>query len=322
VRGPRPCTGGAVGNAKEPHQFSLAKSDGIVSRVTIHANWLMDTSSLVALSQSPDLLARFEQRGKDADVTVPSAALDELFAAPSAEQLLGAAALLLRLGRTFDDRLRFAKPHTDLWLAEYRAPLSEIPLIAPDTREAMFGQLEKLLAGSDEAVDNFDSVRSVVKGWKERRKFSSKQIVQRAREIDALQKLRPLEVKTALETSFGIETVEEEAEKLLRHFCSAGDDWREIWRADGRLPALKVHCGLTWLAKLAEALPKGFGEPDGFFEMMCRNRNDFFDATVASIAGYGTHFVTEDGALAKRCSFLRLRGFLDFEAISLNELTA
>lgn len=300
--------------------FLVAESHVIVSRVTLRANWLMDTSSLVALSQSTELLARFEGCGKGADVTLPSAALDELFAGPNADHLLGAAALLVRLSRSFDKRLHVAQPHSELWLAEYREPLLATPLIAPDARRALFRRLEMVVAGPHETVDDFASVRLSVKEWKDERKESSKQIVKRAVSIKGLGSLSPAELKMELETSFGIETVEEQAEKLLRRFCSAGDEWRETWRAPGRLPAMKVQVGLMWLAMLAEVLPKRFGQPDAFFEMLCRNRNDFFDAAVASVAGYCTHFVTEDAALARRCSLLRLRGFLGFEALSLDAL--
>lgn len=280
----------------------------------------MDTSALVSLSQDPNLLARFTEYGKDRAVTLPSAALDELFAAPNADQLFSAAGLLNQLNKSFDRRLHVAQGHSEIWRAEYQEALVAIPVIPPPKREGLFGQLERAVAGFHNSADELASVRQSVKDWKSRRKASSKETAHRARTLEGLAQLSSTDLKRDLESSFGLQVVEDQAESLLRTHCDAGGEWRERWRAPDRLPAMKVQVGLMWLSMLAEALPKKFGEHDVFFEMFRPNRNDFFDAAVASVAGYCTHFVTEDAALARRCSFLRQRGFLSFESLPLNAL--
>lgn len=284
---------------------------------------VLDTSVLLDLTSDTNTRAAFVSliRASDFRVLLPSPALDESFVTDDPDTLLQTAEGLADLMAQLGERLAVAALHTDTWCEEFKHPLHSTPILPDEDRVNLFDALGAARVKRGETLEWFLGVRSRIKGWKSGRwaddraaRANTQQFM--TKNVAALKDLRPFLKGFTLRSlpDWILDPL------LVAHCGASAGSSASVMSRDQRCPSLKTWAALAYLTMLGDSLPVGFAGDDPLFDMLARDKNNFYDAALASTAAYAEYFVTKDNRLLRRCNFLKNRSCVSFSAVTLKGL--
>lgn len=282
----------------------------------------LDTSSVSEVMKTDEALDSFVAmaRKRRWKVSISRFVLEELLSG-SAEKQITACGQLFRLAERLRDVFLIACSARQLWPLELDQCISAV-LPVSDFSTAMSQIQHVALTRRIEGTD-LSQIANTVKGWKQDRE--EKSVLMRAQGRAFFKQ----EGMTAL--GLGIE-LEKYAPKMI-------PDWilesaikelagrpsfivKRIYRERDRFLSLRAWAALSHMVMFSDSIPPDLRNQHPITSWMKSDRNNWFDAGVAASAAYVDAFVTQDANLTKRCRWLRKRGCLTFETLTLEQLYA